>query len=223
MASLPRGLALDLDFDGDEGEGLPYYYAHVKPTPEGNTETSVHSPSAAPVPSAQVEKNQVTANGNAIWISLEKSTPNRHAAMKHLLDHIETVAGKGCTKIVTSASSFIVAVYDTVSNRDRDMKRIAKIEFKFKDKILPLQIAKFGDPGNSGPYVFHPPIAPALQISSAPSQPLTDPTPQASPAFSHPSTEYDGELLDKICPADLVRLPCQFDECTTPAPYLSWQ
>ena len=131
MASLPRGLVLDLDFDGDEGDGLPYYYAHVKPAPEENTETSIHSPSAAPVPSAQVEKNQLTANGNAIWISLEKST-------------------------LTSASSFIVAVYDTVSNRDRDMKRIAKIEFKFKDKILPLQIAKFGDPGNSGPYVFPP-------------------------------------------------------------------
>ncbi|RHZ64651.1 hypothetical protein CDV55_100123, partial [Aspergillus turcosus] len=170
--------------------------------PEENTETSIPSPSAAPVPSAQVEKNQLTANGNAIWISLEKSTPNRHAAMKHLLDHIETVAGKDCTKIVTSASSFIVAVYDT-------------------DKILPLQIAKFGDPGNSGPYVFHPPIAAALQISSAPSQPPTDPTPQASPAFSHPSTEYDGELLEKICPADLVHLPCQFDERTTPAPYAS--
>ncbi|KAF7113957.1 hypothetical protein CNMCM5793_006140 [Aspergillus hiratsukae] len=61
---------------------------------------------------------------------LEKSNPNRHAEMKHLLDHIETVAGKGCTKIVTSASSFIVAIYDTVSNRDRNMKRIAKIDFK---------------------------------------------------------------------------------------------
>ncbi|RLL95781.1 hypothetical protein CFD26_102654 [Aspergillus turcosus] len=75
MASLPRGLVLDLDFDGDEGDGLPYYYAHVKQAPEENTETSIHSASAAPAPSAQVKKNQLTANGNAIWISLEKSTP----------------------------------------------------------------------------------------------------------------------------------------------------
>ncbi|KAF7122244.1 hypothetical protein CNMCM5793_000201 [Aspergillus hiratsukae] len=52
MASLPRGLVLVLDFDGDEGDGLPYYYAHVKPAPEENTETSIHSPSAAPVASA---------------------------------------------------------------------------------------------------------------------------------------------------------------------------
>jgi hypothetical protein len=32
-------------------------------------------------------------------------------------------------------------------------------------------------------------------------------------APSQPPTEYDGELLGKICPAHLFRLPCQLDEC----------
>ncbi|GFG04347.1 hypothetical protein IFM61392_03273 [Aspergillus lentulus] len=106
------GWVLDLDYLGDEGDGLPYYHARVKPAPEEDTETSIHSPSPAPV--------------------------------------------------------------------------------------LPAP--------------SHPPAVIALQIPSAPSQPPTDPTPQASPASFHPAAEYDGELLDNICPAHLFRVPCQLNE-----------
>jgi hypothetical protein len=103
---------------------------------------------------SDAEKNQLTSNGTVIWISLEKNTTNRHAAMKQLLDHVEKNANKRCGKIITSASSFLVAIYDTTSDRDKDMKRLAKVDFKFKDKLLPVQLAKFGDAGNSSPYVF---------------------------------------------------------------------
>jgi hypothetical protein len=75
----------------------------------------------------EIEKQQLTAQGNVVWATLEKATHNRHTAMKSLLDHVKEYAGKGCVKIVTSASSFIVIVYKTPQNSDKDLKRMAKI------------------------------------------------------------------------------------------------
>jgi hypothetical protein len=45
-----------------------------------------------------------------VWVTLEKAAHNRHTAMKSPLDHVKEYAGKGCVKIVTSASSFVVLV-----------------------------------------------------------------------------------------------------------------
>jgi hypothetical protein len=123
MASLPRGLVLDLNFDGDEGDGFPYYYAHVKPAPG-----------------------------------------RKHRDLYSLAQRCTS----GVCSIPSSNCPCITDILGTLSASDR---------------------------------VYAADVA----------------------GVSHPGTEYDGELLDKICPADLVRLPCQFDECATPAPYPSWR
>lgn len=44
--------------------------------------------------------------------------------------------------------------YDTASNRDRDLKRGQKIDFRYKGVQIPVQTAKFEDPGKSRPYVY---------------------------------------------------------------------
>jgi hypothetical protein len=58
----------------------------------------------------EIEKQQLAAQGNMVWVTLEKAAHNRHTAMKSPLDHVKEYAGKGCVKIVTSASSFVVLV-----------------------------------------------------------------------------------------------------------------
>ncbi|RHZ48374.1 uncharacterized protein CDV56_103859 [Aspergillus thermomutatus] len=56
-------------------------------------------------------------------------------------------------------------IYDSTTSRYKDLKRLAKCRFTFRGNELALQIAKFGDPGNNGPYTYIVDAGPDIQAA----------------------------------------------------------
>ncbi|EQL27798.1 hypothetical protein, variant 2 [Blastomyces dermatitidis ATCC 26199] len=149
----PKSETSDVEMEDDE---------HEKPvTPRKNKPGNL-DPKTPPTPAkpfmnmrlSDLDRARLVADGKAVWATIDGALPRRGSTYRKLFSFLTEKAGKGVTKIISSASSYYAIIYETQARRDSGLKRLREAKFEVDGTQIELQLSKFGDIGGTGPYTY---------------------------------------------------------------------
>ncbi|KAL1982993.1 hypothetical protein VTN96DRAFT_608 [Rasamsonia emersonii] len=103
---------------------------------------------------SEADKSRLTMDGRSVWATVDRKCKARANVFRSFFEFLWENSGKGCVKIIASATSYYALIYDTQQHQDRSLEKLQKKTFECNSTEIPTSYAKFGDVGENGPHAW---------------------------------------------------------------------